>query len=212
MMDPMFDVDDLVARCQDAIGETEPRRAIREVLERTLARPDEVASALDPEEGGLTLLHNTDDLTVLHVVWAPGMELFPHDHRMWAAIGIYTGQEDNAFYRRTAPDAGTLTESGGRSLTTGDTIVLGTETIHGVANPLRRLTGAIHVYGGDFVRRPRSQWGPGPREERPYDIEVARRQFAEANAAWRSATAGADGDADVVLSGGVGDPPGEPVG
>ena len=39
-------------------------------------------------------------LTVLNVVWAPGMVLPPHDHRMWAAIGIYAGQEDNEFFRR----------------------------------------------------------------------------------------------------------------
>ncbi|MBV8159480.1 MAG: hypothetical protein JO265_01010 [Acidimicrobiia bacterium] len=55
--------------------------------------------------------------------------------------------------------------------------------IREVTNPLRRITGAIHVYGGDFVNRPRSQWGPGPLEERPYDIEVVNAQFAEANAA-----------------------------
>jgi hypothetical protein len=51
---------------------------------------------------------------------------------------------------------------------------------------LRGLTGAIHVYGGDFVNQPRSQWGPGPEEERPYDLDIARRQFAEANDAWRA--------------------------
>jgi hypothetical protein len=45
------------------------------------------------------------------------------------------------------------------------------------------------VYAGDFVNEPRSQWGPGPVEERPYDIEAARRQFAEANDAWRAAAA-----------------------
>ena len=29
------------------------------------------------------------------------MALNPHDHRMWAVIGMYGGQEDNAFYRRS---------------------------------------------------------------------------------------------------------------
>lgn len=182
----MFDVDQLIADCQAAIAETEPRRAIKEVLARALARPTELAEALNPVEGGLTLLHQADDLTVIHVVWAPGMELYPHDHRMWAAIGIYTGREDNAFYRRPAPDARTLVESGGKTLTTGDTIVLGDDTIHSVANPLTQLTAALHVYGGDFVNRPRSQWGPGPREERPYDYETARAQFAAANEAWHA--------------------------
>ncbi|HEY8543898.1 MAG TPA: hypothetical protein VIL36_02580 [Acidimicrobiales bacterium] len=186
----MFDVDELVADCQAALAEAQPRTAIREVLERALARPDEVAAALRPEEGGLHMLHHAEDLTVIHVVWAPGMVLFPHDHRMWAAIGIYTGREDNAFYRRSAPGARTLVESGGKRLDEGDIVVLGDDTIHGVTNPLRRLTGAIHVYGGDFVNQPRSQWGPGPREERPYDIAAARQQFAEANAAWRAAQPG----------------------
>jgi predicted metal-dependent enzyme (double-stranded beta helix superfamily) len=183
----MFDLDDFLGRCQDARNEGEPRRAIREVLERALAAPEEVARVLAPTEGGLTLLHHGEDLTILHVVWAPGMRIYPHDHRMWAAIGIYEGQEDNAFYRRSGPGEKTLVESGGKELVVGDTVVLGDDTIHGVTNPLQALTGAIHVYGGDFVNQPRSRWGPGPLEERPYDIDESRRQFAEANAAWRAA-------------------------
>ncbi len=182
----MFDVDDFLARCVEARAETEPRRAIREVLARALAAPDEVADVLAPSEAGFSLLHHTPDLTVLHVVWAPRMDIYPHDHRMWAAIGIYAGQEDNAFYRRTGPGEPGLTESGGKQLTTGDTVVLGDDTIHRVTNPRDGLTGAIHVYGGDFVAQPRSQWGPGPIEERPYDIEDARRQFAAANESWHA--------------------------
>jgi predicted metal-dependent enzyme (double-stranded beta helix superfamily) len=182
----MFDLDNFLSDCQAANGEAEPWRAIREVLSRAMASADEVADTLAPREAGLTLLHHADDLTVLHVVWAPRMGLYPHDHRMWAAIGIYTGQEDNAFYRRGGPGSRTLTDSGGKRLTTGDTIVLGDDTIHSVTNPRRKLTGAIHVYGGDFVNQPRSQWGPGPVEERPFDLEDAHRQFAAANEAWQT--------------------------
>ncbi len=185
----MFDVDQLVAECQAAIAETEPRRAVREVLERALADPAAVADALRPAEGGLDLLHVADDLTVLHVVWAPGMRLFPHDHRMWAAIGIYAGQEDNAFYRRDPDDPGAIVATGGKEIATRDVLLLGDDTIHAVTNPTDRLTGAIHVYGGDFVRKPRSQWGPGPERERPYDMDSAREQFAEANRTWREGRA-----------------------
>ena len=95
-------------------------------------------------------------------------------------------QEDNAFYRRAGTDGRGLTESGGKQLRVGDTVLLGDDTIHGVTNPLDRLTAAIHVYGGDFVNQPRSQWGPGPHEERPYDIEMTRQEFAKGNAAWRA--------------------------
>jgi len=181
----MFDLDEFVVRCQGALTEAEPRRVIREVLERAMSEPSKVGDALQPTEGGFTLLHHAEGLTILHVVWAPGMKIYPHDHRMWAAIGIYCGQEDNEFFRRSGPGKRTLVESGGKLLTTGDTAVLGDDTIHAVSNTRNRLTGAIHVYGGDFVNQPRSQWGPGPVEEQPYDINEARRQFAEANDAWR---------------------------
>ena len=184
----MFDLDAFITECQRARAEGEPRLAVRDLVQRTVARPTEVGDVLQPTEAGFTLLHHTDDLTVLHVVWAPGMSIYPHNHEMWAVIGIYAGQEDNAFYRRAAPGASTLVESGGKQLAEGDVVVLGDDTIHGVTNPRDRLTGAIHVYGGDFINQPRSQWVPGPREERPYDVDQARRQFAEANAAWLSAS------------------------
>jgi predicted metal-dependent enzyme (double-stranded beta helix superfamily) len=188
MMGVMFDLDDFVNRCIEAGSEDEPRRAVREVLTRSLTEADAMADVLAPSEAGITLLHHTDELTVLHVVWAPGMDIYPHDHRMWAAIGIYAGQEDNTFFRRSGPGERTLTESGGKRLEVGDAVVLGDDTIHAVRNPRRELTGAIHVYGGDFVNQERSQWGPGPVEERPYDIADARQRFADANAAWRSSS------------------------
>ena len=39
-------------------------------------------------------------LTILNVIWAPLMLLLPHDHNMWATIGIYTGREDNIIWQR----------------------------------------------------------------------------------------------------------------
>jgi predicted metal-dependent enzyme (double-stranded beta helix superfamily) len=180
----MFDVDELVTDCRAALAEGEPRLAIRDVLRKALERPTEVGDVLRPESAGITLLHRADDLTVLHAVWAPGMRLFPHDHQMWAAIGIYSGQEDNAYFRRTNPGQGDLTDSGGTSLTEGEVLLLGDDAIHAVSNPLTRLTGAIHIYGGDFVDHPRSQWGPGPVVERPYEFASVQEEFAKANRAW----------------------------
>jgi predicted metal-dependent enzyme (double-stranded beta helix superfamily) len=173
----VFDVDTLVADCQAARDDREPRRAVRAVLERAVADSVAMADALRPAEGGLEFLHQGPDLTVIHIVWAPRMRLYPHDHRMWAAIGIYTGREDNAF-------------SGGKDIEAGDVLLLGDDAIHAVANPADRLTGAIHVYGGDFVNQPRSQWGPGPREERPHDMNLLRRQFADANREWAESGGG----------------------
>jgi predicted metal-dependent enzyme (double-stranded beta helix superfamily) len=179
----MFDLDEFIAQCGAAVTAGEPRPAIKEILERTMAGAGagQVADVMQPREGGLNVLYSSEDLTILNVVWAPGMVLFPHDHLMWAAIGIYAGQEDNTFYRRRPDDPKTVTSSGGKELRAGDVMVLGREAIHGVTNPLDRITGAVHVYGGDFVNQPRSQWGPGPLEERPYDLDLIRAQFDEAN-------------------------------
>ncbi len=180
----MFDLETFLADCQDAGAETEPRHAIRELLTRTVTQSDAVADALRPKEAGITLLHHAPDLTVLHVVWAPHMELFPHDHRMWAVIGVYSGQEDNAFFRRSGPERREIVESGGKELAAGQVVALGDDTIHAVTNPTDRLTGAIHVYGGDFVNEPRSQWDPATREERSYDMQKTLEQFAQANREW----------------------------
>ena len=145
-----------------------------------------MGDALRPQQGGFTLLLHEPDLTVLHVVWAPGMRIYPHDHRMWATIGIYAGREDNAFYRRATDDRSTLVESGGKQLGVGDVVTLGDDTIHSVANTSGVLTAAIHVYGGDFVNEPRSQWGPGPERERPSSTRPSR--SSPSPAAWLDRT------------------------
>ena len=68
-------------------------------------------------------------------------------------------------------------------------MTLGDNTIHAVSNPTSMLTGAIHVYGGDLVNEPRSHWGPDQTEERPFNLDESRQQFADANRAWLEASA-----------------------
>lgn len=180
--------DDVVARCRDALAEHTPALAVRDVLDELVADAGSLRTALGPvEEGGITTLHHAPDLTVLHVVWVPGMALNPHEHRMWAVIGMYGGQEDNAFFRRT-PDG--LAPSGGKELPAGDVLVLGDDAIHSVANSRRELATALHVYGGDFFAAERSEWDAVTHEERPRDLAGSMRLFAEANERWRSAQGG----------------------
>ena len=178
-MTVMFDTDAFIEDCVAARAELEPRRAIKEVLERALDRPGEVAEALRPERAELIPLHVSPDLTVQKVVWAPGMRIKPHDHRMWAMIGIYTGTEQNTFFRRT-PDG--LVQSGGKELGLRDLCLLGDDTVHSVSNPRREFTGAIHIYGGDIFSTERSQWDPETLEECPYDVAATLKMFEEANA------------------------------
>jgi predicted metal-dependent enzyme (double-stranded beta helix superfamily) len=180
----VFDLDGFIADCRACLDESRPLPAIGETLERVVARPGEVADHFRPEVGGITLLHHSPELTILDLVWAPGMQLFAHDHRMWAAIAVYTGREDNEFFRRPTEGTRGLVPSNARTVETGEVTLLGPETIHSVANPGAAPTGAIHVYGGDFVNQPRSQWRPPDLDEEAYDIDLVTKTFAEANAAW----------------------------
>jgi predicted metal-dependent enzyme (double-stranded beta helix superfamily) len=177
-----LDIDTIVERLRGAVGEHTPPLAARDVLDELIAS-GQLESALPPvTEGGITTLHNAPDLTVLRVAWTPGMRLNPHDHQMWAVIGLYGGIEDNAFYRRDAERG--LTESGGKQVHAGEVLVLGDDTIHSVANTRDEFAAAIHVYGGDFFGVGRSEWDFDTYTERPRDIEGTRRLFREANERW----------------------------
>jgi predicted metal-dependent enzyme (double-stranded beta helix superfamily) len=185
----MFNLDHFIADCRAALAEPSPELVIKELMERAMASPSEVEAALGtPRQGQMTALHHDRDLTIVNVVWTPGMAAYPHDHRMWALIGLYGGQEDNTFYRR---GPGGLEIAGGRQLTIGDTALLGRSVIHAVANPLRVLTGGLHIYGGDFFNTPRSDWDPETLHERPFDVARARKLFADANERWLAECASA---------------------
>lgn len=178
----MFDVDDLVRDCIDAGTDPEPHRAVREVVARAVVDPG-VVDALPPRTGGISLLHRSPTLSVLNIVWTPHVQLFPHDHRMWACIGIYAGIEDNEFFGRRADDPTRIEGHRGVRLATGEATLLGDATIHAVSNPADVPTGAIHVYGGDFVAQARSQWRPPALTEEPYDYELVVRTLADAERA-----------------------------
>jgi predicted metal-dependent enzyme (double-stranded beta helix superfamily) len=176
----MFDLERFIADCQAAHAADPSHKAVREVLARALQEPRSVLKGLgEPTRAAIGTLYRSAQLTILNVVWAPRMTVPPHNHRMWAVIGIYTGREDNIFWRRL-PDGG-VEAAGAQSLGERDAAPLGREIIHSVTNPIARLTGAIHVYGGDFFATPRSEWDPESLAEHPYDSARTLRYFDEAN-------------------------------
>lgn len=180
----MFDLDQFVSDCRAVLGQQPAQPAVREVVARAVSEPSEVLRALgEPARGGIYVLHQSPELTVLNVVWAPWMNLLPHNHQMWAVIGIYTGREDNMFWRRIRGAAGGKVEAvGARALCLGDAEPLGRDVIHSVTNPIPRLTGAIHVYGGDFFAVARSEWDAETLLERPTEGAKMARRLEEANA------------------------------
>jgi predicted metal-dependent enzyme (double-stranded beta helix superfamily) len=179
----MIEIEQLVADCREANTEVLAHKAVQEVVARAVADPNGLMQALgELQRAGVQKLFQSDELTVLNVVWGAQMTLMPHNHEMWAVIGVYSGREDNIFWRRL-PDRsdGRLRAAGARELCVGDVAPLGKDIIHSVTNPIPRLTGAIHVYGGDFFETPRSEWDPESLLEGRYDVEKNMRLFEESN-------------------------------
>jgi predicted metal-dependent enzyme (double-stranded beta helix superfamily) len=179
----MFELDQFIAECRAALKEQAGQTAVREVVARAVADPAAVLKALgEPKRAEMQTLYRADDLTILNVIWAPWMTLLPHNHQMWAVIGIYTGREDNIFWRRLPGGENKVEAAGARALCERDAQPLGRDIIHSVTNPIPRLTGAIHVYGGDFFGVPRSEWDSETLLEQPCNGERMARRFQEANA------------------------------
>jgi predicted metal-dependent enzyme (double-stranded beta helix superfamily) len=144
----MFETDRFIQDCCGGLRETNAHAAIRDIVARAGVEPREVLTSLGKLKlSGLQTLFRSETLTILNVLWGPGMSLYPHDHRMWAVIGIYSGREDNTFFQRSETG---LRQHGGKTLNSKETIPLGEAVIHAVTNPLDQITAAIHVYAAIF--------------------------------------------------------------
>ena len=182
-MNDKLDVERFVEDVKRAMLEKDSQQAVEEVLNRAMSDPAAVLSGIgEPVEAGIHTIHHADDLTILNVVWAPLMVLLPHNHNMWASIGVYTGREDNIIWHR---EGDVIEANNAAALSEKEVFGLPSDVIHSVTNPIGRLTGAIHIYGGDFFKPGRSEWDPETLRERPFDLEGARRLFREANDRFR---------------------------
>lgn len=176
----MFTIERFVEQCRAAVKGPDGQKAVRELVDEAVSNPSQLMRALgEPQRAGLNKVYVGDDLTILNLCWGPQMYIQPHDHRVWAVIGIYGGREVNTFFRR---DGEGLRQHGNKELEARQTIPLGESIIHAVKNPLDQITAAIHVYAGDFFAIERSQWDPATHREERYSSENTIRLFEESNA------------------------------
>jgi len=187
----MFEIERFVADCREAFAAEPNHKPVREVLARAVSDPAAVLRTLgEPKRAEIRKMFHSPSLTIINVVWAPSMMVMPHNHQMWAVIGIYTGREDNIFWRRVPEAPGRIEAAGARALCEKDAVPLGSDIIHSVINPADRLTGAIHIYGGDFFAAERSEWDSMTLDEHRSDGEQTRRMFEKANARYEASLRG----------------------
>jgi predicted metal-dependent enzyme (double-stranded beta helix superfamily) len=174
--------------CIAARAESDAQGAVTTVLARLVSNPGAVITALgEPTKAELHVIHRSPSLTIFAATWTPRMNVMPHNHLMWASIGIYTGREDNILWKRAA--CGRIGSCGAKALFEKEVVALPADAIHSVTNPLNRFTGGIHIYGGDFFARPRSQWDAETLEEKPSDGAVMSAFFERENERYRASPA-----------------------
>ena len=184
----VFDKDEFVAQCLAAVRDGDDQTAVREIVERAVSTPIAVEAEVRPwtESPMMTVWHRSSELTALHIVWPPEVDLFAHDHNMWAVIGIYGGREDNQFYARR--ENGRIEPHREKTLLPGDVVSLGDRVVHSVANPTREWTAALHVYGGEFFTTPRTMWSKETYDPLRLDVEFIKERLEQAAARARDAS------------------------
>jgi predicted metal-dependent enzyme (double-stranded beta helix superfamily) len=166
----MFDLQTFIASCRRFVGAPDGARRALDLMRTFMGDAESIKKAVAANEPGKAILDaplfRSAELTILNVTLGPRFASPPHDHGMWAVVGIYEGQETNTFYRRSGEQ---LVEANRREIRAGDALLLGPDVIHAIANPLGSSTLGLHVYGGDLLAARRRMWKPGSYEELPFD-------------------------------------------
>jgi predicted metal-dependent enzyme (double-stranded beta helix superfamily) len=152
-----MDIRELVDACREVAGGDKPTRDVSELVAAFLHQPNLPSLLGDGDRSTYEALYRGDDILVLHGVVPPTpAPVAPHDHRMWAVIGVYQGLEHNELFVRA--EGGGLESVDRFTLAAGEVQTLDPSTIHSVQARGDRYLGAIHVYGGDLFGTPRSTW------------------------------------------------------
>ena len=176
-----FDKDQFVADCLAAVRSGDrAHKQVKELVERAVSNPSGISAEVgDVDHGAMqTIWHRSDEMTMLHIVWPPEVELFPHDHNMWAVIGVYGGREDNQFYRRV--EDGRIEPHTGKTISEQEVLGLGSDVVHSVTNPTKEWTAALHVYGADFYTTPRTMWSGETLEPLALDTDLLEKILSAA--------------------------------
>lgn len=171
-----FDADAFVASCHDALADIDPVGAVAQLVDQAVSEHGRTIGAR------IETLHASPRLTVQVIAWPVGAQTDPHEHNMWAVVGVFDGEETNRFYSAGAD--GRLVPSGSRVVGVGDVLSLDEAAVHDAASTGPTGLCALHVYGGDLFGVDRRAWNPagipGPYEE----VVAGRRLMLQALGAY----------------------------
>lgn len=192
-----FSIAEFVENCRAAANERQEAaaQAVAVLVQDAVRQPRAISEALKACNNP-RVLYQAKDLTVLNVTLPPGLQSPPHNHTIWAVVGIYEGQEDNLWFDERA---GRLAVAERREVKAADVLIMHENIIHAISNPLASVTRGIHVYGGHLDDAPRSLWDPDTHEVGPFTetrmgelMRKLKRRGSETSRLQKSASEAAD--------------------
>lgn len=151
-------LDSFTVDARTATGMDRPLEAVIDLMARTLADPAAIPVPDLPENE--TMLFEDETVSIWHERFLPAEVLPPHDHGMFAVLGVYRGAESNRLYR---PGGGALRPAGELILRAGEFHVFGPGDVHAVTALGGAPSLGLHVYLGPLTRVARSlyDWETG---------------------------------------------------
>jgi predicted metal-dependent enzyme (double-stranded beta helix superfamily) len=148
---------EFASACRQCIDDGGGPAEIRELVLQALSIQAAMPRQVEIDE----IVYRANDLFIVSLAQPPHGETPIHDHGIWGVIGIADGCEENIFFRQT--DLGPF-EINRRIVNAGEAIILGSDVIHKIRNPLATRSLGLHVYGGDLGRAERHMWHPATGE------------------------------------------------
>ena len=75
-----MDVTQLITACKAALKEDLPTKSVREAVTRAVSNEKAAIKALGKlNRGGVNKIFVSDELTILNIVWSPGLKIMPHN-------------------------------------------------------------------------------------------------------------------------------------
>lgn len=169
-----FSIDQFITDCREAAVGENAFEATSEIMRQAVNDPAAVRAAISPPAeltyvgdmaiGFDKILFEDATVTVFLVDTEPGHLQPPHDHQMYALIGVYEGVERNRFFAR---ENGGLKPAGEQNIEAGKVLRIHPSTIHAISASGSESCRALHVYLGGLSSIDRSLFDPQSGKEEP---------------------------------------------
>ncbi|WP_282606209.1 hypothetical protein [Pelagibius sp. Alg239-R121] len=159
-----FSFDEFVAAVRGAAKEPDPNLSVRTLLEKYVSDPSPIITHT-PEDGeDEVMLFEDDALSIWRCRFRPHVIMPPHEHRVIAHIGTYSGEEKNILFRR---GDGQLKHKTTKIVGPGDVLSLNKDCIHAVSANGDICSLSLHIYMGPLMKLKRGlfDWETGVKSD-----------------------------------------------